>query len=109
MYFSFLFGIPFGKNFDVCYPPKGSEHLLSFPFSDGKFGAYMQVHIQNDGPVTIELESPAATVDPKQVSDSWGLSGKADVCPLQICSIPVVKQYSFHWVQGPCPSCAASE
>ena len=30
----------------------------------------MQVHIQNDGPVTIELESPApgaATSDPKQV------------------------------------------
>ncbi|XP_069704484.1 D-aminoacyl-tRNA deacylase 1 [Periplaneta americana] len=25
---------------------------------DGKFGAYMQVNIQNDGPVTIELESP---------------------------------------------------
>ncbi|KAA8594534.1 hypothetical protein FQN60_011669 [Etheostoma spectabile] len=25
---------------------------------DGKFGAYMQVHIQNDGPVTIELMSP---------------------------------------------------
>lgn len=40
------------------------------PFSDGKFGAYMQVHIQNDGPVTIELESPAATVDPKQVSEA---------------------------------------
>ncbi|KAM4679337.1 D-aminoacyl-tRNA deacylase 1 isoform 3-T11 [Amazona ochrocephala] len=34
---------------------------------DGKFGAYMQVHIQNDGPVTIELESPAAAVDPKQL------------------------------------------
>uniref|UniRef100_A0A2K5IJR7 D-aminoacyl-tRNA deacylase n=1 Tax=Colobus angolensis palliatus TaxID=336983 RepID=A0A2K5IJR7_COLAP len=37
----------------------------------GKFGAYMQVHIQNDGPVTIELESPApgtATSDPKQLS-----------------------------------------
>nr|XP_009508848.1 PREDICTED: D-tyrosyl-tRNA(Tyr) deacylase 1 [Phalacrocorax carbo] len=43
---------------------------------DGKFGAYMQVHIQNDGPVTIELESPAATVDPKQVSEPEGLSGK---------------------------------
>lgn len=31
----------------------------------------MQVHIQNDGPVTIELESPApgaASSDPKQVS-----------------------------------------
>ncbi|KAH8272314.1 hypothetical protein KR018_008372, partial [Drosophila ironensis] len=24
----------------------------------GKFGAYMQVHIENDGPVTINLESP---------------------------------------------------
>ncbi|XP_029004630.1 D-aminoacyl-tRNA deacylase 1 [Betta splendens] len=33
---------------------------------DGKFGARMQVHIQNDGPVTIELTSP--TVDPKQLS-----------------------------------------
>lgn len=53
----------------MCYLPKGPEHLLSLPFSDGKFGAYMQVHIQNDGPVTIELESPAATVDLKQVSD----------------------------------------
>lgn len=27
-------------------------------FSDGKFGAMMQVHIQNDGPVTLEIESP---------------------------------------------------
>ncbi|XP_029774981.1 D-aminoacyl-tRNA deacylase 1 isoform X1 [Suricata suricatta] len=38
---------------------------------DGKFGAYMQVHIQNDGPVTVELESPvpgAAASDPKQLS-----------------------------------------
>lgn len=26
--------------------------------TDGKFGAYMQVHIENDGPVTINLESP---------------------------------------------------
>ncbi|XP_055908890.1 D-aminoacyl-tRNA deacylase isoform X1 [Eupeodes corollae] len=25
---------------------------------DGAFGAYMQVHINNDGPVTIEIESP---------------------------------------------------
>ncbi|XP_078672588.1 D-aminoacyl-tRNA deacylase-like isoform X3 [Branchiostoma floridae x Branchiostoma belcheri] len=25
---------------------------------DGRFGAYMQVSIQNDGPVTIQLESP---------------------------------------------------
>ncbi|KAJ2954829.1 hypothetical protein O0L34_g3143 [Tuta absoluta] len=26
---------------------------------DGLFGAYMQVSIQNDGPVTVEIESPA--------------------------------------------------
>ncbi|KAI8437662.1 hypothetical protein MSG28_011912 [Choristoneura fumiferana] len=26
---------------------------------DGVFGAYMQVSIQNDGPVTVEIESPA--------------------------------------------------
>uniref|UniRef100_A0A803JY86 D-aminoacyl-tRNA deacylase n=1 Tax=Xenopus tropicalis TaxID=8364 RepID=A0A803JY86_XENTR len=32
---------------------------------DGKFGAYMQVNIQNDGPVTIELEPPASSADPK--------------------------------------------
>lgn len=35
---------------------------------DGQFGAYMQVHIQNDGPVTISLESPAAPTDAKQLS-----------------------------------------
>ncbi|XP_051568966.1 D-aminoacyl-tRNA deacylase 1 [Myxocyprinus asiaticus] len=35
---------------------------------DGHFGAYMQVHIQNDGPVTIPLESPAHPTDPKQLS-----------------------------------------
>ncbi|XP_060724466.1 D-aminoacyl-tRNA deacylase 1 isoform X1 [Tachysurus vachellii] len=33
---------------------------------DGQFGAYMQVHIQNDGPVTIYLESPASRIDAKQ-------------------------------------------
>ncbi|XP_047119349.1 D-aminoacyl-tRNA deacylase 1-like [Schistocerca piceifrons] len=26
---------------------------------DGKFGAYMTVNIENDGPVTVELESPS--------------------------------------------------
>ncbi|XP_069023639.1 D-aminoacyl-tRNA deacylase 1 [Embiotoca jacksoni] len=35
---------------------------------DGKFGAYMQVHIQNDGPVTVELTSPPGPTDPKQLS-----------------------------------------
>ncbi|KFW85234.1 D-tyrosyl-tRNA(Tyr) deacylase 1, partial [Manacus vitellinus] len=67
IYFYFFFGSTFGEHFVMCYPSKSSQHFLSLPFSDGKFGAYMQVHIQNDGPVTIELESPAATVDPKQL------------------------------------------
>eukprot|EP00731_Ephydatia_muelleri_P031048 Em0022g562a len=31
----------------------------------GEFGAYMQVHIQNDGPVTIQLETPTIA-PPKQ-------------------------------------------
>ncbi|XP_068135680.1 D-aminoacyl-tRNA deacylase 1 [Hyperolius riggenbachi] len=35
---------------------------------DGKFGAYMQVHIQNDGPVTIQLEPPTSTGDPKHLA-----------------------------------------
>ncbi|KAJ7427537.1 hypothetical protein WISP_06046 [Willisornis vidua] len=46
----------------------GQTQLLDKSRLYGKFGAYMQVHIQNDGPVTIELESPAATVDLKQGS-----------------------------------------
>ncbi|CAL8270631.1 D-aminoacyl-tRNA deacylase 1 [Gadus morhua] len=35
---------------------------------DGQFGAYMQVSIQNDGPVTIELTSPKGPSDPKQMA-----------------------------------------
>lgn len=35
---------------------------------DGQFGAKMQVLIQNDGPVTIQLESPPGPKDPKQLS-----------------------------------------
>lgn len=34
------------------------ERLNKNYILDGKFGAMMQVHIQNDGPVTIEIESP---------------------------------------------------
>ena len=35
--------------------------LMTNVVSDGQFGAYMQVHIQNDGPVTMNLESPSFT------------------------------------------------
>ncbi|XP_028273917.1 D-aminoacyl-tRNA deacylase 1 [Parambassis ranga] len=48
------------ENMRSAYKP---EHI-----KDGKFGACMQVHIQNDGPVTIELTSPSGPMDPKQLS-----------------------------------------
>ncbi|CAM9880926.1 unnamed protein product [Lampetra fluviatilis] len=35
---------------------------------DGKFGALMRVHIENDGPVTIQIESPLPCADPKQIA-----------------------------------------
>lgn len=90
----------------------------------------MQVHIQNDGPVTIELESPAAAVDPKQVSKPErpsarnGCSGYAFTSEVYIClyvaqicesialsegSIPVMKQHSFLWAWGFYAFHAASE
>ena len=44
---------------------------LTFSFlSVGEFGSFMQVHIQNDGPVTIPIESPA----------SWSSVKKGGVC-----------------------------
>uniref|UniRef100_A0A182JCL9 D-aminoacyl-tRNA deacylase n=1 Tax=Anopheles atroparvus TaxID=41427 RepID=A0A182JCL9_ANOAO len=33
---------------------------------DGRFGAMMQVHIQNDGPVTLEIESPPQSDQERQ-------------------------------------------
>lgn len=56
-------------SFTDAAPPDVAESLIDY-FSDalrnlgvhvetGRFGAYMQVHIQNDGPVTIPLEYPA--------------------------------------------------
>lgn len=44
-----------------------SGNIVSALFLDGKFGAFMQVHIQNDGPVTIELTSPTGHKDPRLV------------------------------------------
>lgn len=56
-------------SFTDAAPPDVAEPLIEY-FADalrslgvhveaGEFGAYMQVHIQNDGPVTIPLEYPA--------------------------------------------------
>lgn len=40
--------------------------------TDGEFGAYMQVSIQNDGPVTFEIESPLNTVTKEAKTRSRG-------------------------------------
>ncbi|KAL9958138.1 hypothetical protein ACROYT_G035110 [Oculina patagonica] len=44
---------------------------------DGKFAAYMQVHIQNDGPVTISIETPSPK--PAQQKQGKGTSGSEAV------------------------------
>ena len=51
--------------------PGGADKI-----KNGQFGAMMQVHIQNDGPVTLELEALSTvkdsekTVNSKTVSDN---------------------------------------
>jgi len=52
-----------GQSYDSSKIKGGSLNSSMSQFNiisltDGKFGAYMQVHIENDGPVTINLESP---------------------------------------------------
>ncbi|GFR67575.1 D-tyrosyl-tRNA(Tyr) deacylase [Elysia marginata] len=43
---------------------------------DGEFGAYMQVHIQNDGPVTIPIESkPSKPTSKEEKPDGAGSQG----------------------------------
>ena len=49
------------------HPPCDWSWCVCSTSTDGQFGAYMQVSIQNDGPVTIELTSPKGPSDPKQV------------------------------------------
>ena len=51
-------------------PPQQAEHLYEYfleaaarhamPIAHGVFGAHMQVHLVNDGPVTLLLDSPGA-------------------------------------------------
>ena len=49
--------------------PGGDEKV-----KDGQFGAYMQVNIQNDGPVTLELESLATMQDKNKLGNSSKVS-----------------------------------
>ena len=55
-------------SFVQAAPPEKAEHLyeyfleatarLAVPIAHGVFGAHMQVHLVNDGPVTLLLDSP---------------------------------------------------
>lgn len=56
------------EEFYNTFLKKLRESYKSEKVKDGKFGAYMQVHIQNDGPVTIEVDFPP--VKPEQVEDA---------------------------------------
>jgi len=46
------------SNLYNCLLKKLGEQYSEDKIKNGLFGAMMQVHIQNDGPVTIEIESP---------------------------------------------------
>uniref|UniRef100_A0A0B6Y833 D-aminoacyl-tRNA deacylase n=1 Tax=Arion vulgaris TaxID=1028688 RepID=A0A0B6Y833_9EUPU len=49
---------------------------------DGEFGAYMQVHIQNDGPVTIPLETKESKDEGKQnTPNTQSNQGAANLTP----------------------------
>ncbi|XP_041911066.1 D-aminoacyl-tRNA deacylase 1 [Arvicola amphibius] len=70
---------------------------------DGKFGAYMQVHIQNDGPVTIELESPApgaANSDPKQWPGKRSWTGAAVSPSESLWAVTAFIEHSNHTAVG---------
>lgn len=46
--------------------------MFTFLITDGEFGAYMQVSIQNDGPVTFEIESPLSIATKEAKTRSRG-------------------------------------
>lgn len=49
-----------------------------FWFLDGKFGAMMQVYIQNDGPVTLEIESPGKNVEKSRSLGNGNMAAVTD-------------------------------
>ncbi|XP_077379511.1 uncharacterized protein LOC144020186 isoform X2 [Festucalex cinctus] len=64
---------------------------------DGKFGAFMKLHIQNDGPVTIELTSPPSS-DPRQPSTSQSVqsSNRQTIVPESRIQVAVVQQVNVN-------------
>ena len=66
--FFFLFDLKIGNFLDVIsLKPLNNNYFNCC--SGGEFGAMMKVSIENDGPVTLEIESPQLP-PPKEVSFS---------------------------------------
>ena len=64
--FFFLCDLNIGNFLDVIsLKPLNNNYFISC--SGGEFGAMMKVSIENDGPVTLEIESPQLP-PPKEVS-----------------------------------------
>ncbi|OWF40658.1 D-tyrosyl-tRNA(Tyr) deacylase 1-like [Mizuhopecten yessoensis] len=73
---------------------------------DGVFGAYMQVHIQNDGPVTIPLETPISLQEEGKKQKKWNNPKNQSSNASK--STPVQQQSSVP-VSGPEVSCEGAE
>ncbi|XP_060081208.1 D-aminoacyl-tRNA deacylase-like [Ylistrum balloti] len=70
-------------DFHAAMPPEKSQEFYAefirqmgeaydpSKIKDGVFGAYMQVHIQNDGPVTIPLETPESLQEDGKKQKKW--------------------------------------
>ncbi|XP_033734264.1 D-aminoacyl-tRNA deacylase-like [Pecten maximus] len=75
---------------------------------DGVFGAHMQVHIQNDGPVTIPLESPESLQDEGKKQKMWNNAKKQSSNASKSSSTqmtPVLQDPSSSSVSGPDVGC----
>ncbi|XP_069117083.1 D-aminoacyl-tRNA deacylase-like [Argopecten irradians] len=59
------------QEFYAEFVRKMGEAYNPSKIKDGVFGAHMQVHIQNDGPVTIPLESPESLQDEGKKQKKW--------------------------------------
>ncbi|KAM3961156.1 D-aminoacyl-tRNA deacylase [Aphomia sociella] len=57
------------------------DQYIADKVKDGEFGAYMQVSIQNDGPVTFEIESP--TTIPNKIKTNTPKSEKTDMSQVE--------------------------
>ena len=68
---------PNRKPYNIIIYPESVALLLSL---GGEFGALMQVHIQNDGPVTLQFETP--NLPPTKEVLTWNTLLNIQYCPI---------------------------